>query len=102
MNAQEGRNVIGPILTSLPAEKLAVIALHEAASKVLVRPQGATFCSVALSVGDAVEAEHNVMFVKEQEIPLVRSCAEPQVHLQHCAKYIICMFVCERISALRY
>jgi len=60
----------------MPAEKLAVIALHEATAKVLVRPTGSPFASAALAVGEAVEAEHNVMWVKENDIKEVTSsCA---------------------------
>lgn len=55
-----GRNVYGPILLLLPPEKLAVLVMHPVLAAVLAFPRGARFLSMALRVGEAVEAELHV------------------------------------------
>jgi len=55
-----GRNVYGPIMLLLPPEKLAVLVMHPVLAAVLAFPRGARFLSIALRVGEAVEAELHV------------------------------------------
>lgn len=60
-NKKTGANKYGPFLCTLQAEKLAIITSHEATMHALKKSsEGSTLMSMALSIGDAVEAEVNV------------------------------------------
>jgi DNA-directed RNA polymerase, mitochondrial len=60
-NKSKGANRYGPYLCALQAEKLAIITTHEATMHALKKSSdGSTLMSMALSIGEAVEAEVNV------------------------------------------
>jgi DNA-directed RNA polymerase len=60
-NKSKGANKYGPYLCALQAEKLAIITTHEATMHALKKSSdGSTLMSMALSIGEAVEAEVNV------------------------------------------
>lgn len=55
-NGSTDRSIYGPYLLLLPAEKLAVIAMHEVWGLLLNCPEGVRFVRAAVSVGRSVTA----------------------------------------------
>lgn len=63
----KGRVIIGPVVSLLPAEDLAVIVMHEAVGACMKDPTGVRFVGIASSVGAAVFAElHMQQAAKER------------------------------------
>lgn len=54
------RSKYGPFLAQLPAEKLAVIAIHNVLGQVLQEEEGAAFAPASIKVGEAVQNEVNL------------------------------------------
>lgn len=62
-------NKYGPFLCTLPPQKLAVIVAHECTMNTLQKGKnGATLSSVAIMIGNAVEAEVNVQRLLQQKV----------------------------------